>query len=363
MLWRETVNDKQLIDLIALTMHYRNALRKARALLHEYGNPTDALERSDKDAVQLFRERAEQELEFAAKHKIKIYTYTDEEFPYRLSECPDAPLVLYGRGNLQPNGKHMLSVVGTRGATDRGKTFTRQLILDLAAAVPDLTIVSGLAYGIDVAAHMAALEANIPTIVIPGHGLDRIYPSVHRQIAVRTLEQGGILTEYATGTEPERMNFVARDRIIAGLADAVVVVESREKGGSLITAGMAFDYSREVFARPGRPEDIASGGCNRLIRRNMAHMILTADDLIHDMQWERRNNTATQTELVNLFGDLTNEEQLVLNTLHTNEDGVHVNFLVMETGISYPQMIALLMEMEMKDIVHALPGGVYRALK
>ena len=356
------MSDKQLIDLIALTMHYRNALRKARALIRECGNATDALERSDKEAVLQFRERAEKELEFAAKHKIQVYAYTDEEFPYRLSECPDAPLVLYGRGNLRPNGKHMLSVVGTRGATDRGKVFTRQLIMDLAAMVPDLTIVSGLAYGIDVSAHLAALEANIPTIVVPGHGLDRIYPSLHRDIAIRTLEQGGILTEYPSGTEPERMNFVARDRIIAGLADAVVVVESREKGGSLITAGMAFDYSREVFARPGRPEDVSSGGCNRLIQRNMAHLLLSADDLIRDMQWERKN-TATQTEIVNLFEDLSDEEQLVLNCLHSNEDGVHVNFLVMETGISYPQMIALLMEMEMKDIVHGLPGGVYRALK
>ena len=356
------MSDEELIDYIALTILYRNALRKARALMKECGNATDALKRTDEESVGKLRKQAEKELEFIRKHDISVYTESSEAYPHRLRECPDAPLLLYGKGKLNPNGRHMLSVVGTRGATDRGKVFTRQLIMELAQAVPDLTIVSGLAYGIDVTAHLAAMEAKIPTIVVPGHGLDRIYPSVHRDIAVRTLELGGILTEYPSGTEPERMNFVARDRIIAGLSDAVVVVESREKGGSLITAGMAFDYSREVFARPGRPDDITSGGCNRLIQRNVAHMLLSADDLIREMQWERKAEH-TQTEMVNLFEELSVEEQTLMNILHTNEDGVHVNHLVMESGISYPQTISILMELEMRDLVHGMPGGMYRALK
>lgn len=356
------MSDTELIDLIALTLLHRNALRKAHALLKEHGSATAALQPVEADTVKPLRERAEKELDFVRKHDISVLPYSDEKYPYRLRECPDAPLLLYSKGNLNPNGKHMLSVIGTRGATDRGKMFTRQLVMDLAAAVPDLTIVSGLAYGIDVASHLAALEAKIPTIVVPGHGLDRIYPALHRDIAVRTLEQGGLLTEYPSGTEPERMNFVARDRIIAGLADAVVVVESREKGGSLITAGMAFDYSREVFAQPGRPEDVCARGCNRLIQRNVAHMLLSAEDLIRDMQWDRKPEH-TQTEIVNLFEDLTEEEQTLMNLLHTNEDGVHVNHLVMESGISYPQVITLLMELEMRDLVHGLPGGMYRALK
>ena len=195
--------------------------------------------------------RAEKELAFVEKHRISTYWCQDEGYPFRLRQCPDRPLLLFGKGNMRVNEGKMVSVVGTRNATDRGKELTRQLVLDLAKRVPNLTVISGLAYGIDVAAHRAAIEAGIPTIAVPGHGLDRIYPALHRNVAVAMLEHGGLLTEYVSGTRPDPWHFVARDRIIAGLADAVVVVESKAKGGALITAQMALDYDRDVFACPG----------------------------------------------------------------------------------------------------------------
>lgn len=356
------MSGQELLSQIALSLHFRNYPRKARALLDAHGSAEAAMASLPADGRRLSMERAEKEMEFVQKHNIQLFVQGADDYPYRLNECPDAPLLLYGKGNIYPNEGHMLSIVGTRGATDRGKVFTRQLVLDLAAAVPNLTIISGLAYGIDVTAHLAALEAGIPTLVVLGHGLDRIYPAVHRDVAVRTLAQGGLLTEYPSGTEPERMNFVARDRIIAGLADAVVVVESREKGGSLITAGMATDYSREVFAQPGRPTDEIAQGCNRLIQKNVAHLLLSAEDIINEMQWERKE-TNTQTEILNLFDDLSEDEQALMDQLHTNEDGVHINSLVMETGIPYAEAASILMELEMRDLVHGLPGGIYRALK
>jgi DNA processing protein len=200
-------------------------------------------------------EHAQKELDFIEKHGIHLYYYKDDNYPYRLAQCADAPLMLYAKGNVDVNPQHVVSVIGTRMPSERGKEWCRQLIHDLAAQVPDLTIVSGLAYGIDVVAHKAAMESGISTIIIPAHGLDRIYPIVHRSVAIEALNRGGILTEYTTGIEPERYNFVARNRIIAGMADALVVVESKSKGGSLITAQMAQDYSRDIFALPGRFND------------------------------------------------------------------------------------------------------------
>jgi DNA processing protein len=233
-------------------------------------------------------------------------------------------------------------------------------VLDLAAQVPDLTIVSGLAYGIDVAAHRAAIEAGIPTIIVPAHGLDRIYPAVHRNVAVQSLDKGGIVTEYTCGTEPERFNFVARNRIVAGLADAVVIVESKRKGGSLITADMAMDYGRDVFALPGRVEDECSAGCNDLIKRNKAHLIEHAEDLIKNMQWEKQTAQAIQTQMVELLHNLSEPQQKLYDLLREAEEGLHINQLVMETQIGYNIVSAELVMMELQDVVKSMPGGMWR---
>ena len=362
-----TGNDAhELRAIIALPLIDRVGNRKAKDLIRHYGSARAALENDHTlEGVHAALQRADQELDFIAKHHLSTFYYEDADYPQRLSQCPDCPLLLYGKGNLRPNDGKFVSVVGTRSPSDRGKQLCRELVMDLAKKVPDVTIVSGLAYGIDVTAHRAALEAGLPTIIIPGHGLDRIYPSTHRQVAVQALENGGILTEYMSGTEPHGPNFVARNRIIAGMADAVVVVESRIKGGSLITADIAFTYSRDVFAYPGRPADTNSAGCNRLIKYAQAQLIESADDLIAAMRWQpmQAGDDAYQTQLDQLFLELAPEEQTILDILRQNEDGIHVNSLVAETRMPYTATSSLLFQMELRGLVRSLPGGLYRATK
>jgi DNA processing protein len=351
------------LNRIALTWGNRTRQRQLRKLLDEY--PT-AVEAAARHSEWLSRESlafAEKELAFVEKHGIGLYYYKDANYPYRLAQCVDAPLLMYAKGNVNVDTKHVLSIVGTRMPSERGKDWCRRLVLDLAAKVPDLTIVSGLAYGIDVVAHKAALEAGIPTVIIPAHGLDRIYPSVHRQVAVQSLDKGGILTEYACGTEPERFNFVARNRIVAGLADAVVVVESKKKGGSLITADMAIDYGRDVFALPGRSDDECSAGCNDLIKRNRAQLIENADDLIAAMQWEDVKREAVQTTMVEMLADLSPTQEQLVALLREAEEGLHINQIVMETQMSYGAVSADLVMLELEDIVKSMPGGMWRIKK
>ena len=351
------------LNRIALTWGNRTRQRQLRKLLDGY--PT-AVEAAARHPEWLSREAlafAEKELAFVEKHGIGLYYYKDANYPYRLAQCVDAPLLMYAKGNVNVDTKHVLSIVGTRMPSERGKDWCRRLVLDLAAKVPDLTIVSGLAYGIDVVAHKAALEAGIPTVIIPAHGLDRIYPSVHRQVAVQSLDKGGILTEYACGTEPERFNFVARNRIVAGLADAVVVVESKKKGGSLITADMAIDYGRDVFALPGRSDDECSAGCNDLIKRNRAQLIENADDLIAVMQWEEVKSKVVQTTMLEMLANLSPTQERLVALLREVEYGLHINQIVMETQMSYGAVSAELVMLELEDIVKSMPGGMWRIKK
>ncbi len=372
------MQQEELIYTIALTELPQIGLRRAKELVRYFGSATAFFEASEADVLSIPNigkmmaqslmegkaaalKRAEKEAAFIEKHQIKVYALEDGNYPYRLQNCPDAPLLLFGKGNLEVNDTHMLSVVGTRQPTDRGKEFCRKLILELAERVPHITIVSGLAYGIDVCAHRAALEAGIPTIIIPGHGLDRVYPAMHRQTAIQALEQGGIVTEFLSGTSPDRQNFVARNRIVAGMSDATIVIESKAKGGSLITADMAFGYDREVFAVPGRVSDEQSAGCNGLIKQNKAAMLECADDLIRAMQWE---TVGTKKEAVqtSLFDNLSPEEDALLQLLRQEPDGLHVNLLVMETGLPYAVVTTTLLQMEMAGMVKSLPGGIYRVL-
>ena len=350
------------LNRIALTYNNRTRQRHLRAILDMY---TTACEAADHHPELISRDAmayAQKELDFIDKHAIQLYYYKDNNYPYRLAQCPDAPLMLYAKGKVEVNPRHIVSVVGTRIPSERGKDWCRQFVLDLAAQVPDLTIVSGLAYGIDVAAHKAAMESGIPTIIIPAHGLDRIYPSVHRNIAVQALNNGGILTEYTTGTEPERHNFVARNRIVAGLADAVVVVESKAKGGSLITAQMAVDYSRDVFALPGRFNDSNAEGCNNLIKTQRAQLITSAEDVVRAMQWQIEDKQPMQMSMLDMF-DLTELQRTIVSKLAESEDGWHVNQLVMELQLPYNEVAAELMMMELNGVVKGLPGGVWRRVE
>lgn len=357
--------EKDRLYQIAVSVLFRNRLRKALRLLEHYGSAYEVWQHTDEPDMQAAWQRAEGEAEFIDRHQIRMLWCEDALYPFRLRECPDRPLVLYSKGNIRFEDTKVVSVVGTRMATDRGKEQTRQLVLELAKQIPNVVIVSGLAYGIDVAAHRAAIEAGASTVIVPAHGLDRIYPSLHRSVAVQALENGGILTEYPSGTNPDAFNFVARNRIIAGLADAVVVVESKQKGGSLITAQMACDYNRDLFAFPGRSSDENSRGCNLLIRNQKAQLIQSADDLIDSMQWATvsTKKQPVQTEITDLFGMLTPTQRTLIDKLHEQEDGMHINMVVLETQIPYPQVSADLMLLEMQGYVKSLPGGIYRALK
>lgn len=352
--------------IMALPLLPGVGLRHAKELIRHYGSAQAAIENDHSlEGIHEAMQRVDRELLFIDKHHLQTYYFEDEDYPQRLAQCPDCPLLLFGKGNIRPNDGKFVSIVGTRQPSDRGKQLCRELVLDLAAKVPDVTIVSGLAYGIDVTAHRAAIEAGLPTLIIPGHGLDRIYPAMHRQVAIQALEKGGILTEYMSETEPHGPNFVARNRIIAGMADAVIVVESRLKGGSLITADIAFSYNRDLFAFPGRPSDQNSAGCNWLIKNDQARLIECADDLIRAMRWQpmQAGDDGYQTVLDQLFIDLAPEEQALMDILHQNEEGIHVNSLVTETHMPYAATSALLFQMELRGLVRSLPGGLYRAVR
>ena len=352
---------------IALSLLFRSRLRRSLSLVGHYGSAEEAWRHLNEPGMNEALVQAEREWNWINAHGIRVWTLTDEDYPYRLRQCPDRPLVLYSKGNVHPSEGHIVSIVGTRRPTERGKELTNAFVRDLASRLDSLTIVSGGAYGIDIAAHRAALQYGVPTIIIPAHGLDRIYPFRHRPEAIASLERGGILTEFPSGTEPLAPYFVQRNRIVAGLADAVVVVESRDKGGSLITARMASDYSRDLFAFPGRPDDISSAGCNQLIQSSKAQLITSADDLIETMQWKTttvsHNPTDTQTTMVGLLDDLTPDQQILLAKLNEAEEGLHINLLVMETERAYSDVSSDLVSLELQGLIRSLPGGIYRLVR
>jgi len=309
-------------------------------------------------------ENAEKELEFIQKNKISTFYFADQNYPFRLKECADAPVLLYGRGNADLNSGKFIGIVGTRKATDDGKENCRKLISDISGNLPNTTIVSGLAYGVDICAHKVALDVGLPTIGVLAHGLDRLYPSAHSATAKNMLEKGALLTEFSSGTNPDKPNFVQRNRIIAGMCDALVIVESSEKGGSLITAEMANDYNRDVFAFPGRTTDESSRGCNALIKSNKAALIESADDLLRFMSWEKsekeNQNHSMQTSL---FVELTADEQEIHALLRQHSDGIQTNELAILLTKPVSKISSLLLEMEFKNLVKCLPGNVYKVVK
>lgn len=305
--------------------------------------------------------RAEQELTFCEKNHIRCLTLNDEGYPGRLRECDDAPLALFYRGNADLNALHVINMVGTRHATPYGQDICTRFLADLSVLCPNALIVSGLAYGIDIHAHRAALQNHFKTIGVLAHGLDRIYPAEHRKTAVSMLEQGGLLTEFTSGTNPDRQNFVKRNRIVAGMSDATVVIESAAKGGALITAELAESYHRDCFAFPGRCNDEYSIGCNNLIRKNQAVLITSAEDLVKAMGWESSPKTE-KTVQRELFPDLSEEEERIVKRLGKMPEGLQINTLVIDTNIPVNRMSALLFELEMKGVIRALAGGVYRLI-
>ena len=344
--------------------------KTSRAMLEKYGSATaifksplkelknndgitDAKVRGFVDAEVL--KRGEQELNFVLKNNVRVLCIKDN-YPKRLTNCVDAPTILYYKGNADLDAAKIVAIVGTRKNTDYGHKLCEELV-DRLKQVDDILIVSGLALGIDAIAHKRCVQQSIPTVGILGHGLDRIYPFTHKGLATQMEENGGILSEFASETAPERGNFPARNRIVAGMSDVTVVVESNATGGALITATMAAGYNREVAAYPGRVTDTRSAGCNELIRTNVAAMITKADDLIELMNWDTKKVRRPVQQ--QLFITLTPEEQTIIDLLQTR-DSVHSDELFHQSGLANSMLAATLLQLEMQGLIKSLPGKLYR---
>lgn len=365
----------QRIYQIGLTMINGVGDILARHLLEAFGDPErifgerlSALEKIPGIGPTLAREikrpevlaRAERELEFVLDNRIRAYFWTDKDYPHRLRNCADAPILLYFKGEANLDAKRIVSVVGTRRATPYGQALTENFIKELAARCPDALIVSGLAYGIDAAAHQAALRHQLPTVAVLAHGLDRVYPPTHRSLAAEMTRQGGLLTDYPTGTNPDRQNFVQRNRIVAGLADATVIIESAEKGGSMITAELAFNYGKELFAFPGRIGDKSSLGCNRLIQAQKANLITQAADLVGLLGWDKDKPAPQPTQGSLPFSTNPDNDEALRAIRESGE--ILVNDLGRQLGIPFQRLSSILFELEMEGLVQALPGGRYKSL-
>ena len=308
------------------------------------------------EARQKALETAQEEWRYLNAKNIRFVYFTDEDYPQRLLECEDAPLALFYIGTLDFEQANCLSVVGTRHATRQGIIFTENLISDLASKVDNLVIISGLAYGIDITAHRAALDNNITTLAVVAHGLSTIYPAVHRPDAARIVKShGAIITEYPHEAPVHRSNFLARNRIVAGLADGVLVVESSEKGGALVTARIAMAYNRDVMAVPGRPSDEFSRGCNSLIRRNMAGLVTSADDIIQQLGWESKSDVSPQPAL-NI--SLNDEEQKILNYVRSCGEA-SLNKMSIELNLPVSRLLPALVNLEFNGFLLAAPGSRY----
>jgi len=295
---------------------------------------------------------------FTQKYNIITYFYLDKNYPKSLQKYDDSPVVIYAKGEIEFNKGKFLSVVGTRSITHYGESLCNNLITDLAKDGFNPVIVSGLAYGVDAVAHISALNNSLKTVAVLGHGLDRIYPSTHKELAQRIIENGSLITEFIHNSPIDASNFVRRNRIVAGLSDAVIVVESPLKGGSLITAEYAIQYSKDVFAFPGRSGDKSSAGCNYLIKTNRAGLIEKADDLVYSLSWEKNEKKPKQPTIFIEFND---EEKIIVDLLGNNEQ-INVDTISYDTNMPINKVLSLLFGLELNGVVKALPGRMYKLI-
>lgn len=303
-------------------------------------------------------ERAQQEVEFIEKHQIQLLWRGDDNYPARLREIADAPLLLYYLGNTPLNAPHVLSIVGSRQCTEYGRRCCQQFLSELQQLCPDTLIVSGLAYGIDIVAHRAALGCGLPTLGVLAHGLEQIYPRMHSETAREMVQRGGLLTEYQSGATADKPNFVARNRIVAAMADATLVVESKAHGGSLITTRLASEAGRRVFAVPGRLGDELSAGCNQLIADGKAEILLSARQLVDALGWHTQAERQAPVQL-NLFPNLSPEQKQVVDLLQQHTDGLTLNEIIVLLQRPVAQLSALLFELELAGIVKLAAGNRY----
>ena len=356
-------------NLAMVLQLYREA-GSATAVFENRNNIRDIIPDASQKLIDILRDydvmraRAEEEWNYDQAHGIRPLDISHPDYPHRLAECEDAPLVIYYMGTADLNQTRVVNIVGTRRCTMYGEDLVRRFVADLRVLCPKVLVVSGLAYGIDIIAHRNALQQGMETVGVLAHGLDDLYPHAHRATASQMIAQGGLLTEFMTKTKADKINFVRRNRIVAGMSDACIVVESAAHGGSLITADISRGYNRDVFAFPGRVGDLASEGCNGLIRDNCAALLTNAETFVKAMGWE----TDTQLEKARqdgierkIFAEMTPEEETVVQILLRNND-LHLNMLAVQTGIPVNKLTGILFEMEMKGMVKTLAGGMYHLL-
>jgi DNA processing protein len=301
--------------------------------------------------------QAENELKFIEKNGIDVIFYTDPRYPKRLKICNDSPVLLFSKGNADLNNQRIISIVGTRNATEYGKQLCQQLVEELQPY--NVLIVSGLAYGIDVCAHKECVKLDVPTVGVLAHGLDKLYPSQNKAIAEKMIANGGLLTEYPSGTIPDRENFPQRNRIVAGIADATVVIEASVKGGALITAEIANSYNRDVFTFPGRVGDEFSEGCNFLIRHNKAAILTNPADLANSLGWEKSESSSSMDQQLTLPIDLSTEELLIFDLIRQHKSPLAIDDLTIKANIPMSQLTMTLLNMEMQGYIRSLPGKTY----
>ena len=340
-------------EIVAHSQHIRDLLPDA----------SDRLTQAFTDIGEALR-YAENELRTAEHMGVRPLVMGDDDYPSRLLECADAPLVLYYQGSASLNQKRVVSIVGTRRCTPYGQDLVRRFMSELRSLCPQVLVVSGLAYGIDICAHREALAQGYDTVGVVAHGLDDLYPPSHRLTADQMLKQGGLLTEFPTCTRPDRLNFVRRNRIVAGMSDATLLVESAIRGGGLITTRIANDYGRDVFAFPGAVGAPYSEGCNDLIRRQGAGLITSAKHFVEAMGWQndaQLSEAQAQGIERQLFPELTADEQRVVAVLQRKND-LQINILSVQSGIAVGPLTALLFSLEMKGVVRTMAGGTYHLL-
>lgn len=346
------VNGKKLVAYCggaeAVFCENKNALRQISGIHENVINGIDSKE---------VMTRAEEEMMFIEKNGIKPLFYLDKDYPKRLQHCHDSPMMLYYKGNADLNAEKTVGIVGTRNITDYGRYVVEKLIEDLAT--DNVMIISGLAYGVDAAAHRAALKYDLATVGVLGHGMQTIYPAENRKLSTNMIEKGGILTEFVSGTQPDRENFPKRNRIVAGMIDCLVVIESALKGGAMITAEIANSYDREVFAMPGKVGDIYSEGCNQLIKTNKANLLVNAADIRYVMRWDV--DTKVVAKQMRLFRDFSEDEKKVMDVFAEN-NVVHIDDIIIGTDLSPSKIASILLSLEFDGVLTALPGKRYQKL-
>jgi DNA processing protein len=301
--------------------------------------------------------KAEEEIKFIEKHHVQPLFITDKQYPQKLLNCYDAPILLYYKGNADVNNQKSLSIIGTRNNTDYGRRIAEELIENLKEY--QVTIYSGLAFGIDAIAHKSALKNNLETVGVLAHGLKSIYPHQHNTLAKEMLQQGGLLTEFSKDTKADKHNFPRRNRIVAGISDATIVIETDVKGGSMITAELAFNYNKDLFAVPGRISDAKSSGCLKLIHQNKAILLSNAQQIVENLGWAQKKIKKQQQRI--LFVDLTKDEQIIVDILK-QKDQVSIDEIFLQSKLNSSAIAATLLNLELQNIILSLPGKMYQLI-